>query len=75
MLPFLKKKNEGGSGLVASAKIKDGEVQMEGEVTELEVVADELIQAIQQGDVKAAAEALKSAFIICDSYPQEGPQE
>jgi len=70
MLPFLKKKNE-STGLIATAQIKDGEIKMDGEMSELEIVMDELIQAVQSGDAKGAAQAFEAAFKVCELYPHE----
>lgn len=73
MLPFLKKKNE-SAGIIGEASLKNGEIQMDEEMSDLEMVMEELIAAVQAGDAKGAASAMQAAFQICDSAPhEEGP--
>jgi len=37
----------------------------------LETAAEELLSAIEEKDVKLVAEAFKTMFLMCESYPHE----
>lgn len=71
MLPFLKQELE-GSTAVKEDPVKrkpDDDSDYDG----LQAAADDLIQAIANGDSKGVAAALRAAFDLCDSEPhQEG---
>lgn len=77
MLPFLKKRNEGmNSGLIIKTRTPDEkpEEDQDDPAAAIHACASDLIQAVHAHDVKAAAEAIQSAFEILDSQPhEEGP--
>ena len=73
MLPFLKPKIT-TSVVIAKHKPEGGlePLHEEGhEMPELVGAAEELISAVHSKDAHAVAEALKSAFEICEMYPHE----
>lgn len=73
MLPFLKTKKESSIGITEQKKLKDGEIVMD-EMSELDIVAEELIAAMEMKDVAGVSQALKAAFEIMDAMPhEEGP--
>lgn len=71
MLPFLKSRKQ--TGLIISHRKPTGEVQEshseDDEIAPLRAAAEDLIRAVHDKDVAAVAEALESAFEICDSMP------
>jgi hypothetical protein len=72
MLPFLKLNKEASSSEpVESVKRKpDDGSDYDG----LEAAAEDLCNAIESKDYKAAAAAIRAAFELCDSAPhEEGP--
>lgn len=72
MLPFLKHNKEAGTTVLPESikRYHDDDFDM------VESAAEDLIQAIHAKDVKAVAQALRSAFEICDAMPhEEGPHE
>jgi len=69
MIPFLKHAKEASSsGSIESIERKPDN---EPEYDSLESAAEDLKQALEKGDVKAIAMALRSAFDLCDSEPHE----
>lgn len=76
-LPFLKPKAV--AGLIISHRKPDGgkvESHSEGEENQgLESCMEDLIRAIQAKDSKAAAQAFKDAFEVCESYPHDEASE
>jgi hypothetical protein len=69
MLPFLKKSQESG---VSSEPEKIRREPDEGEgFDSLEVAAEDFLFAIEKKDSKALAQALRAAFMICESEPHE----
>lgn len=82
MLPFLKNKNQSVAGLIIQGRKPDEKPEDQIEQEEdssaiaIEACAEELIKAIHDKDVKAAAQAIKDAFTILESLPhQEEPHE
>lgn len=73
MLPFLKRNQEASaSAPIESIKRKPDEGSEEFDP--LESAAEDLISAIHRKDIKAATEAIRAAFELCDSEPhEEGP--
>lgn len=70
MLPFLKKKPQ--PGVMVQTRQADEDKQPDN--TGLEACAQDLIDAVQSGDAKRVASALKAAHDICDTYShEEGP--
>jgi len=70
MLPYLKLKNEASaSGPIESKQVNtmEGEEEYDG----LESAAEDLCNAIEAKDYKAAASALRAAFELLDSQPHE----
>ncbi len=74
MLPFLKHNQEAStSEPVEPVKRKPDE---DADYDMLESAAEDLKQALDEGNVKAIASALRAAFELCDSQPhEEGPHE
>jgi hypothetical protein len=72
-LPFLKKRQEGGvAGLIIKRRTPDEKPPGEDDnAAAIESCASELINAIHNKDIKAAAMALKDAFDILESMPHE----
>lgn len=75
MLPFLAPKKQ--AGVIIAKRVGDKTEPMHEEGEEdpgLMAAAEDLISAIHAKDAKAAAQALKAAFEVCDAYPhEEGP--
>lgn len=72
MLPFLKNKNSGVAGLIVKSRVPDEKPESdesEDKDAAIHACAQDLISAIQVKDVKAVAEAIRSAFEILDSMP------
>ncbi len=69
MLPFLKKQQD------ASVSMPIESVQREPdedkEYDSLHSAAEDLMHALGSKDIGAIADALRSAFEICESYPHE----
>jgi len=72
ILPFLTKKTP-QVGVIVKQRAPDAKPEKEGKEDDsgIEACAEDLINAIHAKDVKAAAEAIKSAFEILDSEPHE----
>lgn len=70
MLPFLKARPQAG-GISTIVRKSDNDGASSNENEGLEACARDLIDAIQSGDSKKAASALKSAFELCDSQPHD----
>lgn len=74
MLPFLKNKNAQVAGLIVKTRAPDEKPQSEDQddsSAAIESCAQALISAIHARDVKAAADAIKDAFDILSSGPEE----
>lgn len=69
MLPFLQPKKI--ATMMVASKKPDGSIEQEGPADEpnhaLLAAAEDLISAVHMKDAKAVAEAIESAFEICDS--------
>jgi hypothetical protein len=80
-LPFLKPKNQGVAGLIIKMRSPDEKPQENQEDKQdkdsaIHACAQDLISAVHAKDIKAAADALRSAFEILDSMPHiEGDHE
>lgn len=75
MLPFLP-----GRKKEASVVVEVESSQPSSEPKEINPIllhaADQIVSAIKAGDSQKLAEALKLAFLVCDSEPhEEGPHE
>lgn len=68
LLPWLKNKKESGSAS-ASTPVLKREHDEDYEYDSMEAAAEDLCNAIERKDYKAAAEALRSAFELMDSEP------
>lgn len=78
MLPFLKAKKVGGSGVIVSHRKPDEPTNSEQKDSEDEGLiecARDLLRAINEQDHKAMAGAFKAAFQICESMPHDESQE
>lgn len=77
MLPFLKPKQAGIATIVVKNRQPDKpEENQEDKDAAIHACAKDLIDAVHAKDIKAAAEAMRSAFEILDSMPhEEGPHE
>lgn len=71
-LPYLKNKDQSIAGIIIKQRTPDkpAEPQTQDD-TGIEQCAKDLIKAVQANDVKAAAQAMKAAFIILESQPHE----
>lgn len=73
MLPFLKNKNHSVAGIIMKTRPADEPSEQDSETPSddagLEACASDLISAMQAGDAKRAAAAIRAAFEICDSQP------
>ena len=74
-LPFLKVKHQ--TGLMTSVRTPDEKPagQEAPDDSALESCAEDLMNAIQSGDKKAAAAALRAAFTVLESEDHEEPGE
>ncbi len=68
MIPFLKDKNKSFSGVTIDVRKPDQKDDSEENQGLMECMR-QLMTAVQSGDAKAAAEAFKDAFQVCESYP------
>lgn len=73
MLPFLTKKQDGpaSSGLIIKTRTPDEAPAEDDSAAAIESCASELIRAVHAKDMKAVASALKDAFEILESGPEE----
>jgi hypothetical protein len=69
MLPFLKNQHEASASGPVEAVKRESDHSDEYDV--LEAAAEDLCKAIQSKDYKAAAAALRAAFELCGSQPDE----
>lgn len=69
MLPFMKKRPS--AGVIVSTRPADETKQAESESydSDLELCAQDLINAVHNKDKKAVAEALRAAHEVCDTEP------
>lgn len=78
-LPFLKPKASSVAGIIISHRKPDDESQAAPEpgddTAALEACAEDLLRALASKDAKMVADALKSAYEICDSMPHEDPEQ
>lgn len=74
MLPFLKSKQDVSGASDSSPIIREHDDDSNFDAVEL--VVEDMHQALQSKNYKAAAKALRSAYQILDSEPhEEGPHE
>ncbi len=76
MLPIFDNKKKIQSGISIKTRTPDEkpEENQDDSSAAIEACAQDLISAVQSNNVKAAAEAIKSAFEILESQPHsEGP--
>ncbi len=74
MLPFLKKRESQVSGLIMKMRepdVKPDENQEDDSSAAIEACAQELIRSIHNKDIKAVAQALKDAFEVLESLPED----
>jgi 2C-methyl-D-erythritol 2,4-cyclodiphosphate synthase len=76
VLPFLKNKQQGIAGLIVKQRNPDKVEENQEDTSEdkdasIHACAQDLIDAVHAKDIKAAAEAIRSAFEILDSQPHE----
>ena len=70
MLPFLKKaKESSGANLIIKTREPDQAPDESQDSSAIESAAQDLMSAIQVGDVKAVASALQAAYEMCASEP------
>lgn len=70
MLPFLKRAKEASaSAPVEKIEREHDDTYEEDEYDMLDSAMSELIDAVKSGDVKAASQAFRSAFEMCESIP------
>lgn len=71
MLPFLKHK-QNQTGVIVHTRQPDDPNQ--NEMSDLEMVAEDILRAINMKDIKGLAKALETAHIVCDKEVHtEGP--
>lgn len=80
MLPFLKSKEKSVAGLIIKMRKPDEEPKSEDSSDDsnsdaIESCAQELIRAIHAQDIKGVASALKDAFEVLSSQPEEKEEE
>lgn len=71
MLPFIKKSKEASVAVPSQSVERKPDDESEEAFDSLEMVAQDLIDAMQSKDAKLLALALRSAFQICDLEPHE----
>lgn len=78
-LPFLKNKQAGSAGVMMKYRqpdeSKEENSSEDSEVDALRACASDLIKAVGANDEKGVAEALKSAFEICEAYPHKEAEQ
>lgn len=73
MLPFLKARKSPG---VIAATYEGDKVETDYSKEGLVIAAEDILSAIAMKDAERLADAIKSAFEICDASPHlEGPHE
>lgn len=70
MLPFLKLKQEGSGSAPVEHQMRESDEES-GDYDMLHSAAEDLISAIHSKNVKSVAEALRAAFEMIQSQPQE----
>lgn len=77
LLPFLKRKDATNAGIVMKTREPDEKPQenQDDSSAGIESCAQELLQAINEGNPKAMAQALKDAFDILESMPYDESPE
>lgn len=74
ILPFLDKKTAQTGVIVKQRAPDEKPEESQGDDSGIHACAEDLIHAIHNKDIKAAAEAIKAAFEILDAQPhEEGP--
>lgn len=73
MLPFLRKRHEGVAtgGVIIKNRQPDETPKENDHDTAIHSCAADLISAVHAHDIKAAAEAIRSAFEILDAMPHQ----
>lgn len=73
MLPFLKHKQAQSAGLIVKTRAPDEkpEENQEDPSAAIEACSQALINAVHAKDAKAVSEALKDAFDILESMPED----
>ena len=66
---FLKKNKEGGASAPAEPIVRKPDDDSDYDM--LHAAADDLKQALDEGNTEAIADALRAAFQICDSEPHD----
>ncbi len=71
MLPFLKKKEGGNAGLMIKTRAPDEKPESDSpdHSEMIKQCAQDLISAVQAGNVQGVADALQDAFSIMDAAP------
>lgn len=68
-MPWLRRRREAA---IVTAQVKDGEIVKESEEQdEIQMIAEEMIQAIEKKDAKKLAEALRASFQMMELEPHE----
>lgn len=75
MLPFLKQNKKQDSGISMGYQTPSSQEPKSDDSEGLEAAARDLHSAVQSGDIKKIAAALKAAFEICDSSSPEDSVE
>lgn len=70
MLPFLKRREEGGASAPVDAQVRKPDDPADS-YDPLLSAADDLKQALDEGNTKAIAEALRAAFYLCEADHKE----
>ena len=74
MLPFMKHSKEASVSVAPEVVRRKSDDEGSSDYDHVEAAAEDLHNAIKSGNIKAIAEALRSAFYILDSEPhEEGP--
>jgi hypothetical protein len=71
MLPFLKNKHEGSISETPDHIKREHDEDSTDEYDMLESAAEDLISAVHSKDVKSVCSALRAAFEMMESQPQE----
>lgn len=69
MLPFLKKSKEASVSAPAQTIVRESDHEEKLEHEPLDIIAEELIDAVHKKDVKMVADCLHAAFEILDALP------
>jgi hypothetical protein len=69
MLPFLKKTKEASVSAAPQTIVRESDHEEELEHEPLDVIAQELVDAVHKKDAKLVADCLHAAFEILDAMP------